>query len=97
MASLPSRVFTIYNHTTSMRLAPAECEALKTICHQTGLTRKQLFELIETHKAQDTNLTTSVRLFAIIYFRNLLIWRMKELPDTSKPNFIKKTLKEISN
>ena len=50
MASLSNRVISIYNRKTSMRLAPAEWEAIDTICRRENIKRKKLFELIDANK-----------------------------------------------
>lgn len=40
MASLSNRVISIYNRKTSMRLAPAEWEAIDTICGEKTLSAR---------------------------------------------------------
>ena len=50
MASLSNRVISIYNRKSSMRLAPAEWEAIDTICRRENIKRKKLFELIDANK-----------------------------------------------
>lgn len=44
MASLSNRVISIYNRKTSMRLAPAEWEAIDTICRRENIKRKKLID-----------------------------------------------------
>lgn len=73
MASLSNRVISIYKRKTSMRLAPAEWNAIETICQIEKISRKKLFEIIEINRSKDVGFTTSVRLFSIIYYRNALI------------------------
>lgn len=68
MASLSNRVISIYNRKTSMRLAPAEWEAIDTICRRENIKRKKLFELIDANKDEKMGLTSSVRLFSLIYY-----------------------------
>lgn len=70
MASLSNRVVAIYNRKTSMRLAQAEWEALDTICKRENIKRKTLFELIALNKDKKLGLTSSIRLFSIIYYKN---------------------------
>lgn len=70
MASLSNRVISIYNRKTSMRLAQAEWDAINTICKRENIKRKKLFELIDTNRDKRLGLTSSVRLFSIIYYQN---------------------------
>ena len=65
MASLSNRVISIYNRKTSMRLAPAEWEAIDTICRRENIKRKKLFELIDANKDEKMGLTSEV-----IWLRN---------------------------
>ena len=69
MASLSNRVVTIYNRKTSMRLAPAEWKAIETICERENIKRKNLLELIDANRDEKMGLTSSVRLFSLIYYR----------------------------
>lgn len=73
MVSLSNRVISIYNRKTSMRLAPAEWDAIETICKTEKMTRKKLFEIIDINRNKNLGFTTSVRLFSIIYYRCSLI------------------------
>ncbi len=72
MAALSNRAITIYNRKTSMRLAPAEWDAIDYICKKENISRKNLFELIEFNHDEKIDLTASVRLFTIIYYKNML-------------------------
>ena len=76
MASLSNRVISIYNRKTSMRLAPAEWKAIDTICKRENIKRKNLFELIQANKDDKLGLTSSVRLFSIIYYRKALQYQI---------------------
>ena len=69
MAALSNRVITIYNRKTSIRLAPAEWAALDNICQTENIPRKTLFELIDINRDTKLNLTSSIRLFTIIYYK----------------------------
>ncbi len=73
MASLSNRVISIYNRKTSIRLAPAEWDAIETICKTEKMTRKKLFEIIDINRNKVLGFTTSVRLFLIIYYRSSLL------------------------
>lgn len=73
MASLSNRVIAIYDRKTSMRLAPAEWEAIDTICKREKLKRKKLFEIIDLNRNKNMGLTPSVRLFSIIYYQNSIL------------------------
>ncbi len=77
MASLSNRVVSIYNRKTSMRLAPAEWKAIDTICKRENIKRKNLFELIDANKDTKLGLTSSVRLFSIIYYRKALQYQLE--------------------
>ncbi len=76
MASLSNRVVSIYNRKTSMRLAPAEWKAIDTICKRENIKRKNLFELIQANKDDKLGLTSSVRLFSLIYYRKALQYQL---------------------
>ncbi|MBP3687226.1 MAG: ribbon-helix-helix domain-containing protein [Alphaproteobacteria bacterium] len=77
MTSLSNRVITIYNRKTSMRLAPAEWEAIETICKRENISRKTLFELIDINRDERLGLTSSIRLFSIIYYKNSISGKSK--------------------
>lgn len=96
MASLSNRVISIHSRKTSMRLAPAEWEALETICQIEKITRKKLFEIIEKHRNKDIGFTTSVRLFSIIYYRNALIGDINNPPQETENRPMLKAVNEIA-
>ena len=87
MASLSNRVISIYNRKTSMRLAPAEWEAIDTICRRENIKRKKLFELIDANKDEKMGLTSSVRLFSLIYYRKSFLRQMTSYASRSSPIF----------
>lgn len=87
MASLSNRVISIYNRKTSMRLAPAEWEAIDTICRRENIKRKKLFELIDANKDEKMGLTSSVRLFYLIYYRKSFLSQMTSDSSRSSPIF----------
>ena len=87
MASLSNRVISIYNRKTSMRLAPAEWEAIDTICRRENNKRKKLFELIDANKDEKMGLTSSVRLFSLIYYRKSFLCQMTSDASRSSPIF----------
>lgn len=78
MTSLSNRVVSIYDRKTSMRLAPAEWQALETICKREKIKRKKLLELIDTNRDLRLGLTSSVRLFSIIYYCNSVANKKKD-------------------
>ncbi len=82
MASLSNRVISIYERKTSMRLAPAEWLAIETICKRENIKRKKLLELIDTNRDPRLGLTSSVRLFTIIYYCNSVANRQNNGQDT---------------
>jgi len=63
-----------------MRLAPAEWDAIETICKTENITRKKLFEIIDINRNKNLGFTTSVRLFSIIYYRSSLLNGQNTLP-----------------
>lgn len=70
MPSLSNRVVTIHDRKTSMRFASTEWEAINAICKREHIKRKTLFELINLNKDKRLGLTSSIRLFSIIYYKN---------------------------
>lgn len=84
MASLSNRVISIYKHKTSIRLAPAEWEAIDTICQIEKITRTKLFEIVEINRNKNLGFTTSVRLFSIIYYRNSFLSKQNTTPNTAE-------------
>lgn len=69
MTSLSNRVIEVKNRKTSVRLAPAEWDAIDEICKQEKLDRKKLFEMIELNKNKNLGFTSAIRVFTIIYYR----------------------------
>lgn len=90
MASLSNRVITVYNHKTSIRLAPAEWEAIDAICKRENISRKTLFELIALNKDEKLGLTSSIRLFSIAYYKNFILGKI------TQTNPIVDAIKEIA-
>ena len=88
MADLTSKVIRFNNKKTSIRLATAEWEALDIICKRENILRNHLLELLNTNKSKDIGLTSSVRLFSIIYFHQLMIEKEKSsyLPGKLRPS-----------
>ena len=75
MAKLLTKIITVKNRKTSMRLAKDEWEALELICAKESIKRDSLIELIETYKNSQIALTSSVRLFSTVYLYNLQVER----------------------
>ncbi len=67
-----------------MRLAHAEWVAIETICKRENIKRKRLFELIDANRDSKMGLTSSVRLFSIIYYCNSVVHKQK---NSSQDNF----------
>lgn len=63
-----------------MRLAQAEWEAVDLICKREHVCRKDLLEMIEGAKDSFISLTSTVRLFTIVYF-----YQLQKIKDT--PNY----------
>lgn len=70
MPHMSSRVIDVQTRKTSMRLNPCEWKAIDTICQRENIKRKKLFELIDANKDNNLGLTSSIRLFTIIYYKN---------------------------
>ena len=66
-----SRVITVYNQKTSMRLTDIEWHILDEICFSERLKRKKLLEQISAHHSRYLKLTPAVRLFSLLYLYNL--------------------------
>ncbi len=92
MASLSNRVISIYNRKTSIRLAPAEWKALDTICEREKIKRKSLFEVIDANRDAKMGLTSTVRLFALVYCRTAL----KQPQKAERMSLIYETLKGLA-
>ena len=71
MTGIANRVVQIFRKRTSMRLTLIEWEAINAICQREHLPRKTLFELIDMNHDESMSLTASIRLFTIIYYKNL--------------------------
>lgn len=72
MAKLQSKIIIFNNKKTSIRLATDEWDAIDYICKQENIKRNNLIELINSTKNQYLTLTSSIRLFNIIYFYSTL-------------------------
>ena len=83
MTQLCSRVITIHNRKTTMRLCKNEWDALKDICKRENINRKILLEMIEKRKDPKLGLTSSLRLFALVYLHEL---SKPQLEKQQKPN-----------
>lgn len=73
MTQSSSKIIDIKEHRTSMRLTPCEWKAIDNICQRENLKRKKLFELIDSNKDPKLGLTSSIRLFTLIYYKNSVI------------------------
>jgi predicted DNA-binding ribbon-helix-helix protein len=81
MTKLITKIITLNNRKTSMRLAQAEWEAVDLICKRENIYRKALLEMIAEAKDPSISLTSTVRLFAIVYFYQLQ--KLKDTPSYS--------------
>lgn len=72
MANLQSKIIVFENKKTSIRLASDEWDAVEYICKHENIKRNQLIELINSSKSPYLTLTSSIRLFSIIYFYSTL-------------------------
>lgn len=88
-----NRVISLHNKKTSMRLAKQEWIILENICHKEKIKRKVLLELINSHKSAELGLTSSVRLFSLLYLNNLI----QDGSFLINDQLIRKTLSEIKD
>ncbi len=79
MLLFQNRIISIYKRKTSMCLTDIEWKAVDELCKHEHISNKQLFELITENKDNKLNLTSSVRLFSIIYYKSLYLY--KKYPD----------------
>jgi predicted DNA-binding ribbon-helix-helix protein len=95
MTAIANRIIQIYQRRTSMRLTSIEWEAILEICKKEHIPRKMLFELIYLNHDDKMSLTASIRLFTIIYYKNLYSNppNTKGSDDTLNPIF--ETIKKI--
>jgi predicted DNA-binding ribbon-helix-helix protein len=73
LVTLISKIIVIEKKKTCLRLAEDEWEAIDIICKKENIKRNNLIELINKTKSQQITLTSSIRVFSIIYFYNELI------------------------
>lgn len=71
MAAVANRIIQLYQRRTSMRLTSIEWTAITEICKKEHIPRKTLFELIDLNHDEKMSLTAAIRLFTIIYYKNL--------------------------
>ena len=71
MVYYSNHVISIANKKTTIRLTNIEWEAFNIICQREKIKRNYLLHQINTHKDQQMNLTSSVRLFTTIYLFKL--------------------------
>lgn len=83
MAELHNKVVFLSDKKTSIRLAAAEWEAVDNICKRENIKRNDLIEAINRRKDPKIGLTCSVRLFTIIYFYRLLIYKQQNYSSPS--------------
>lgn len=67
MVAFMSKVVSVYDRKTSMRLTDIEWRILDKICYREKIRRKNLLELIESNRPQKLGFTSSVRLFSLLY------------------------------
>ena len=67
MVAFINRVISIDGRKTTMRLTDLEWTILDNICYAEKIRRKNLLELISGSKSAELGLTSSVRLFSLLY------------------------------
>ncbi len=85
MTIFKNQIININNHKTSIRLAHGEWDAINIICEIEKIKKNILFELINTNKSTNLNLTSSIRLFCITYLINECL-KTKNYKKTHKKN-----------
>ncbi|MBR5599228.1 MAG: ribbon-helix-helix domain-containing protein [Alphaproteobacteria bacterium] len=90
------RVIDIRDKRTSMRLTPCEWKAIDMICQRENIKRKKLFELIDTNKDPKLGLTSSIRLFTLIYYKNTVMKTINPTIAKQLKNPIFDAIKSIS-
>lgn len=73
MTRTTARNISIFRKHTSMRLTATEWEAINTLCQRERIPRKTLFELIDMNRDERMSLAGAIRLFTIIYYKNLYL------------------------
>lgn len=81
MTILVTKVISLQDKTTSMRLAQAEWAAIELICERENIKRNLLITLISHNRDKQMALTSSVRLFITVYLYQLQ--KEKETPNYS--------------
>lgn len=71
MTRLTSKVITVNNRHTSMRLCCKEWSALDDVCAREKISRNNLFGLIEDNKNSNFGLAYATRLFLLLYYQSL--------------------------
>lgn len=84
MAELQNKVVFLSDKKTSIRLAVAEWDAVDNICARENIKRNDLIETINRRKDPTIGLTCSVRLFTIIYFYQLLVYKQQNYASNAK-------------
>ncbi len=85
LVNLISKVILLDNKKTTIRLANDEWEAINIISQKENIKRNYLIELINSTKSQNINLTSSIRLFSIIYFYTELLNLQKNTSNKQLP------------
>lgn len=70
MVKFTSKIVSVYDRKTCMRLTDMEWKILDRICSMEKIKRKNMLEFIEESHSPKMGLAPSVRLFTLIYIYN---------------------------
>ncbi len=96
MTGIIARNISIFRKHTSMRLTNSEWEAINAICKREHIHRKTLFELIDMNHDKRISLTGAIRLFTIIYYKNLYTGLPLAATNDDFNNHVFEAIKEIT-
>lgn len=73
MVRLCNKNIKISEKRTTLRLAEAEWQAIDDICDKERISKNELITIINANKNKQISLTSSVRLFCLIYLNEVLL------------------------
>lgn len=84
MVKFTSKIVSVHNRKTCMRLTDTEWKILERICYREKMKRKDILELIENNHSTKLGFTPSVRLFTLIYIYNQTTGGRRTVPILQK-------------
>ena len=67
MVKFQNKIISIFDKKTSIRLTEIEWNILDNICIKENIRRKNLLEMIYSHRCKNISFTPYIRLFTLIY------------------------------